>query len=78
MPHFNRTFELTIADIDLIESSLRETVRALGDARIDAVTADPAGVADLDKRIRRVNDLLGRLHNQKVFYRPVAGTYVGG
>lgn len=25
-----------------------------------------------------VNELLGRLHNQKIFYRPNNGTYVGG
>lgn len=25
-----------------------------------------------------VNELLGRLHNQKIFYRPNDGTYVGG
>jgi len=31
--------------------------------------------ADIDSR--EVADLLGRLHNQKVFYRP-DGTYVGG
>ncbi|MBT8413261.1 MAG: hypothetical protein KJO30_02935 [Boseongicola sp.] len=31
--------------------------------------------ADIDER--EVADLLGRLHNQKVFYRP-GGTYVGG
>ncbi|MBU2359615.1 hypothetical protein [Loktanella sp. M215] len=78
MPHFNRSFELTIADIDLIESSLRETGRALADARIDAAATDPAGLPDLDARIRRVNKLLGRLHNQKTFFRPTAGTYVGG
>ncbi|SMX23773.1 hypothetical protein [Boseongicola aestuarii] len=30
---------------------------------------------DIDKR--RIHDLLGRLHNQKVFFRP-RGTYVGG
>jgi len=27
---------------------------------------------------RRIHDLLGRLHNQKVFYRPKSSPYVGG
>lgn len=27
---------------------------------------------------KEVNALLGRLHNQKVFYRPEAGVYVSG
>ena len=81
MPHFNRSFDLTIADIDLIEASLRDTARALSSARIDAATAeavDLAAVADLDQRARQLHDLLGRLHNQKTFYRPTKGTYVGG
>ena len=81
MPHFNRTFDLTIADIEMIEASLRDTARGLSSARIDAAAdgaVDLAAVADLDARARRVNDLLGRLHNQKTFYRPTKGTYVGG
>ena len=81
MPHFNRRFDLTINDIDLIEAALRETGRALSSARIDAesdAATDPAALAEIDAQARRVHDLLGRLHNQKVFYRPEAGTYVGG
>ena len=27
---------------------------------------------------RRISDLLGRLHNQKTFFRPTDGVYVGG
>ena len=27
---------------------------------------------------RSINDLLGRLHNQKIFVRPREGTYVSG
>lgn len=81
MPNFNRSFDLTIADIGMIEASLRETARSLSLAHIDAVTSgavDMAAVAGLDVRARQVNDLLGRLHNQKTFYRPTQGTYVGG
>ena len=81
MPHFNRRFDLTINDIDLIESALRETARALSSARIDAETGagtDPVTVVEIDSRARQVHDLLGRLHNQKTFYRPTKGTYVGG
>ena len=81
MPHFNRTFDLTIPDIDMIEASLRDTARMLSSARIDATvgeSVDLAAVADVDARMRQVNDLLGRLHNQKTFFRPTKGTYVGG
>ena len=81
MPRFNRTFELTINDIEMIEASLRDTARHLSSARIDASqdgAVDLAQVAEIDNKARRLHDLLGRLHNQKVFYRPAEGTYVGG
>ena len=81
MPHFNRSFTLTINDIEMIEASLRDTARALSVARLDAAggeAVDLAAVADLDERARQLHNLLGRLHNQKTFYRPTTGTYVGG
>lgn len=59
MPKYNKSFDLTLEDIEMIEDALRRTKR---DADVDA---------------RKVSDLLGRLHNQKIFYRP-EGTYVGG
>ncbi len=59
MPKYNKSFDLTLDDIDLIETALRNTK---GDGDVDP---------------RKVADLLGRLHNQKIFYRP-EGTYVGG
>lgn len=81
MPHFNSSFDLTIADIEVIESALREKSRILADAKLAAAagtTADPGLLADLDSQSRQVHDLLGRMHNQKIFYRPRSGTYVGG
>ena len=59
MPKPNTKFDLSIEDMELIETALQKT-QATGQA-------DP----------RQVNELLGRLHNQKVFYRP-EGTYVSG
>ena len=59
MPKYNKFFDLTPDDMELIETALRKAKR---EADIDA---------------REVSELLGRLHNQKVFYRP-EGTYVGG
>jgi hypothetical protein len=59
MPKYNKSFDLTPYDVDLIETALRKAKRE----------------TDIDTR--EVSELLGRLHNQKVFYRP-PGTYVGG
>lgn len=63
MPKYNTEFHLSLEDLDLIESALR-TATTVGDSR--AVSP------------RKANDLLGRLHDQKVFYRPKDGVYVSG
>lgn len=62
----NRNIDLSVEDMDLIENALRSR-KAMRSA--DDRTREEA---------RRIHDLLGRLHNQKVFYRPEAKTYIGG
>ncbi|MDA3859137.1 MAG: hypothetical protein PF480_13120 [Roseovarius sp.] len=74
MPTYNSNFELTVEDMDLIENALRQTKAELA-ARIDEVGESSA---ESNETVRRIHDLLGRLHNQKVFYRPRQGAYVGG
>lgn len=74
MPKYNSNFELSVADMDLIESALRKTKADLS-VQLDR-TSD--GLDDKDETLRQIHDLLGRLHNQKVFYRPRHGAYIGG
>ncbi|MEM8978857.1 MAG: hypothetical protein AAGD04_05195 [Pseudomonadota bacterium] len=67
MAGYNKNFELSVEDLALIEDALRkETAKA------------PVENSDAKRRARDVHDLLGRLHNQKRFYRPRNGVYVGG
>jgi len=77
MSKHNRNFELTLSDIDLIEAALHVTKRDLSmDALDETASMLPADAAK--DSLRRIDDLLGRLHNQKIFYRPAKGTYLGG
>ncbi|WP_294612906.1 hypothetical protein [uncultured Roseovarius sp.] len=77
MPTYNTNFELTVEDMDLIETSLRQTKAELAAQAVQHdKTGDVAGKSD--EALRQIHDLLGRLHNQKVFYRPRQGSYVGG
>jgi hypothetical protein len=81
MPGYNDTFELSVEDMDLIESALRQTkaelsLRAMPEA-MDPDSADES-VREADQTVRQIHDLLGRLHNQKVFYRPRRSAYIGG
>ncbi|WP_299146440.1 hypothetical protein [uncultured Tateyamaria sp.] len=64
MPKYNTTFELSVDDLDLIEDALRVAKQAKADAKA--------------AKTRKIHDLLGRLHNQKTFFRPAKGTYVSG
>lgn len=70
MARYNKNFELSVEDMDIIETALRSKMRAINEAE--------ARSDGTDKSLRRINELLGRLHNQKVFYRPQDGAYVGG
>ncbi len=71
MPAYNDTFAIDLDEMDLIEDALRHQVKSLSLAK--------DGTTDLEqqRKMRSVKNLLGRLHNQKVFYRPKQG-YIGG
>jgi len=81
MPKYNKTFELTVEDMELIETALRDTKRSLSTDLVEQAD-DPLRPCEdtrtLDASMKRINDLLGRLHNQKEFYRPKSGAYIGG
>ena len=71
MTAYNRDFDLDLQEMELIETALHEKVRKLSEQR--SQTPDAA----LDTEIDDVRRVLGRLHNQKVFYRP-RKAYIGG
>ena len=71
----NTLFELSVEDIALIETSLRHAHGALS-LELHKMT-DGKG-SEREATQRRIQDLLGRLHNQKIFYRPKDKAYVSG
>ncbi len=81
MPGYNSKFELSVEDLELIETALRQTkadlsAQALAQSPQNERTADC--ITGVDETLRQIHDLLGRLHNQKVFYRPRHKAYIGG
>jgi len=74
MTKYNKTFELSVEDVDLIETALRQTKSELSEQLVEQDKIDQ----DVDQSVRQIHDLLGRLHNQKVFYRPQQQAYIGG
>ena len=64
MPRYRDTFKLDINDIDLIEQALRQ--QATGPREDGKQSACP----------RAIQDLLGRLHAQKIFFSQARGESV--
>ena len=81
MAGYNRSFDLSVADIDMIEEALRARGRELSRMRLALSEENPAhleSIRVIEQDQRAGEELLGRLHDQKIFYRPKAAVYVGG
>jgi len=81
MPRYNTSFDLSIHDVDLIEEALRARGRELSKMRLalsDENPADLERIRVIEGDQRENEELLGRMHNQKVFYRPPSKPYVSG
>jgi hypothetical protein len=72
----NDKFKLTVRDIELIEHALQGKISRRG----ISVALDTKSVyaAELQEEIDEMRDLLGRIHHQKVWYRPKDGRFQGG
>lgn len=70
----NTKFDLTVEDMELIETALRTRKKSLSERLVDMKQVDD----EVKENLHEIQDLLGRLHNQKEFYRPRHGAYVGG
>ena len=81
MAGYNRSFDLSVADIDMIEEALRARGRELSRMRLALSEENPAhleSIRVIEQDQRAGEELLGRLHDQKIFYRPRRAVYVGG
>ena len=81
MPRYNRSFDLSLHDVDLIEEALRARGRELSNMRLALSDQNPAHLESIRvvEGDQRENEaLLGRMHDQKVFYRPTGKVYVSG
>jgi len=72
----NDKFKLTVRDIELIERALQGKISRRG----ISVALDPDSVyaPELQAEVDEMRDLLGRVHNQKVWYTPKDGRFQGG
>jgi hypothetical protein len=68
----NNNFKLTVRDIEIIEQALRAKAGRRGLAIAQGETSE-----QLKEECNEIQDLMGRIHDQKVFYRP-KGSFVSG
>ena len=69
----NNNFELTVRDIEVIESALRAKAGRRGLAIAEGDTSE-----QLKEEMREIQELLGRIHNQKNWYKPKDDRFQGG
>ncbi len=72
MAGFKESFELDEEDIGLIEGAIRTEIHLL--MELAQSSSDPE--AQFGETIKRLNHLLGKLHNQKIWYSQVNQTGV--
>jgi hypothetical protein len=69
----NKNFELNVRDIEVIESALRAKAGRRGLAIAQGDTSP-----QLKEEMNEIQELLGRIHHQKVWYNPKDGKFQGG
>jgi len=62
---YNKNFELTIRDIEIIEHALRAKAGRRGLSIAQGETSQ-----QLKDEMHEIQELLGRIHDQKVWFRP--------
>ena len=80
----NTDFNLGLRDIDIIENALN-SVLARRSSILNTITdnassntTDISVYRDVRREVEDLRDLLGRLHNQKNWFRPKSSVYISG
>lgn len=71
----NTKFSLTVRDVDIIEHCLRDRQRLLGEYKL---TASKEHLDFADQELTEITDLLARIHDKKIWYRPKKEVYISG
>ena len=69
----NKKFELSVRDIEIIEQALRAKAGRRGLAIANGETSP-----QLKEELGELQELLGRIHDQKIWFRPKNKVYVSG
>ena len=71
----NNNFDFDVEELALVEDAMRYRMRRLTARR--ATVMRETSKTKIDAEVQQIYSLLGKIHNQKVFYTPKTG-FVGG
>jgi hypothetical protein len=71
----NNNFDFDVEELALVEDDMRYRMRRLTAQR--ATVMREISKTKIDAEVKQIYSLLGKIHNQKVFYTPKTG-FVGG
>ena len=85
MAKANTSFDLDVRDVELIENALNSVITKRSSTIINSASnsdteqTEENCPVEIKGQISELRDLLGKLHNQKVWYRPKNRfAYIGG
>jgi len=75
MPKYRESFDLNVMDVSLIEESLSARVSQVSRAILEHASSNPfqrecERVKGYKQELIEIRNLLGRIHNQKIWYQP--------
>lgn len=79
----NKKFDLEVEELEIIEICVHKEINRLAHQRLMHVDStivpeeDLESVKEIDLKIKQLHNILGKLHTQKVWYRPPK-RYVSG
>jgi hypothetical protein len=75
--NYNRQFTLDVDELNLVETALREKQDRFVEDMMER-KLNSAETFQAQEKIKRIQELLGSLHNQKIWYRPKDEPYISG
>jgi len=71
---YRTQFDLGLGDLEMIEDALRNQAKQLSQEKLDQLELEDLEVAanpyEPDPKLMAIQSVLGKLHNQKIWYTP--------
>jgi len=76
MSSYNKEFQLNLEELEAIEHSMLYRLKRLTTRRLTVKKA--SSKEKIDVEVKYIQELLGKIHNQKEWWRPKNKVYISG